>query len=137
MQHEERSHAPLAPPASPERRRSGGIWRLRQKVREGAFSPEWMASPWSSLAVAYGSGLLFSAFTIFVTWSLLRIFSMFALQGALPVLATLVVALLWGTGPGILTTVVSAILFNIVIVHPAFAWSITLLQSALETCTGA
>src|ERR1051326_8009190 len=98
MQHEERSDAPLTLPASPERRHSGVIWRrLYQKVREGAFSPEWMTSPWNSLVVGYGSALLFPAFTILVNWFLLRIFPMFALQGVLPLLATLVVALLWGT----------------------------------------
>ena len=134
MQHEERSDAPLILPASPRRRRFGAIWqRLRRKVREGAFSPEWMTSPWNSLAVGYGSGLLFPALTILLTWFLLHIFPMFALQGILPLLATLVVALLWGTGPGLLATVMGTVLLNFFIFHPAFAWNVALLQSVLET----
>lgn len=134
MQHEERSDAPLALPASPERCRSGAIWqRLRQKVREGAFSPEWLTSPWNSLAVGYGSALLFPALAILLTWFLLHMLPMFALQGILALLTTLVVALLWGTGPGLLATLAGAVLLNFFIFHPVFAWSISLLQPFLET----
>lgn len=134
MQHEERSDAPLTLPASTERRLPVAFWqRLRQKVREGAFSPEWLASPWNSLTVAYCSALLFPVLTIFLTVFLIRIFPMFALQGILSLLATLVVALLWGTGPGLLATVVSVVLLNLFIFHPVFAWSIALVQPFLET----
>lgn len=134
MQHEERSHAPPALPASPERRRPVALWqRLRQKVRDAAFSPEWLASPWNGLVVGYGSALLCPAFIILAVWFLLHIFPMFALQGVLPLLATLAVALLWGTGPGLLATLTGAILLNFLILHPVFTWNISLLQTFLET----
>src|SRR5690348_4200586 len=80
MHHEEHSDAPRVLPASSKRRRPGQFWqRLRQKVREGAFSPAWLVSPWNSLAVGYGSALLFPALAVLLTWFLLRIFPMFAL----------------------------------------------------------
>src|SRR5579859_64811 len=134
MQHEERSDAPLTLPASSERRRPVAIWqRLRQKVREGTFSPEWLESPWNSLAIGFGSALLFPVLTIFLTVFLIRIFPMFALQGILSLFVTLVVALLWGTGPGLLATVASTVLLNLFIFHPVFAWNISLVQPFLET----
>src|SRR5947209_5247187 len=85
MQHEERSDAPVALPASPERRRPVAIWqRLRQKIREAAFSPEWMASPWNSLAVGYGAALVLPVALVCLTWFLLHVFPMYALPGIPP-----------------------------------------------------
>jgi signal transduction histidine kinase len=63
---------------------------------------------------------------------IVEIFPTFAISGAFTFLAILAIALLWGTGPGLLATLFGAILFNLFILPPHFTWSWTT-QHVIET----
>jgi PAS domain S-box-containing protein len=65
---------------------------------------------------------------------LMHIFPSFAIPGVLNILAILGVALLWGTGPGVLSTLVATGLFNFFILSPQFSWSLNTPQHVFETC---
>jgi PAS domain S-box-containing protein len=50
------------------------------------------------------------------------------------VMAILVVAILWGTAPGLLATLWGTILFNLIVLSPRYSLSINSFQDAFETC---
>ncbi len=111
-----------------------GCWRrVRQTVRASTFSPTWLAVPWSLPVVGYVAAVCMPATMILLTRLLVYTFPHFALQGVLSLFAILVVALLWGTGPGLVATFIGAFLFNYFILPPPFTWSFFLLQPLLET----
>ena len=139
IQREKRSDATLALPASPQRhnrrleQRRGQQKKLRRMARGSVFSPAWLSAPWNSPVIGYAAALFLPVALACLTWFLLRIFPLYALPGILPLLATLVVALLWGSGPGLLATLMGALLLNVIVFRPVLIWDLSLVQSLLET----
>ncbi|HEY6406678.1 MAG TPA: PAS domain-containing protein, partial [Ktedonobacteraceae bacterium] len=119
----------------PPRSRLAQSWeRIRSWLRASSFSPEWLTAPWNYLVVGYLFAILVSVGAIIVTFLLIRIFPTFAFSGVLAVVVILGVALLWGTGPGLLTTLLETVLLNFFILMPHFSWSLNTLQNVFETC---
>jgi PAS domain S-box-containing protein len=108
--------------------------RLSLWLRASAFSPEWLTAPWNHPLVGYLFAILIPGGTIILTLLLMRIFPMFAFPGTINILAIVGVALLWGTGPGLLSTLWGTVLLNFFILSPQFTWSLNTLQHVFETC---
>jgi PAS domain S-box-containing protein len=148
LEHEELSSAPLrdgqpllsqsdAPKGMsepPKQSQAGFDWRrVREAVWTSAFSPRWLPVPWNFPVVGYIAAVCLSSAMILLSWLLHQVFLTVALLGMLPLLAILLVALLWGTGPALIATLIGALLFNFVILPPSFTWNFSLLQPVLET----
>src|SRR5215472_1115011 len=125
---------PTGTPEPSGQSRPGINWqRIRQVMRKSAFSPNWLPVPWRFPVVGYVAAVCLIGMALLLTMLLKGVFPTFALQGLLALLVILLVALLWGTGPGLVATLVGAVLFNFFILPPPFTWSFFLLQSILET----
>lgn len=123
----------------PEKRRGSALKRttgelsvgwnkFRFLVRDAAFTPEWLGSPWNHLIVAYLAAFLIPCLTTLLTYAILIWYPTFSISSSLPVLGVLIVAIVWGTGPGLLTTLISAILLNYFLLSPALTWSLDFKQ---------
>jgi PAS domain S-box-containing protein len=102
--------------------------------RASTFTPEWLTAPWNHPVVGYLFALLLPVGSIILALLLRQIFLTFVLPGVLIVMAILVVAILWGTGPGVLATLWGTILFNFIVLSPRYTWSLDTLQHVFETC---
>jgi len=102
--------------------------------RASTFTPEWLTAPWNHPVVGYLFALLLPVGSIILALLLRQIFLTFVLPDVLIVMAILVVAILWGTGPGVLATLWGTILFNFIVLSPRYTWSLDTLQHVFETC---
>ncbi len=108
--------------------------RVSVWLRTSSFSPEWLIAPWNHPVVGYFVAILMPVATIILTLLLMHIFPSFAIPGVLNILAIMGVALLWGTGPGLLSTLLATVLLNFFILSPQFSWSLNTPQHVFETC---
>jgi PAS domain S-box-containing protein len=108
--------------------------RIRYWLRASTFSPEWLTSPWNHPVVGYLFAFLLPMGSIILTLLLRSIFLTFALPGLLSILVISVVALIWGTGPGLFATLWGTILLNFIILSPQSNWSLDTFQQIFETC---
>jgi PAS domain S-box-containing protein len=115
------------------RSRTPLLKRLRYWLRVSTFSPEWLTKPLNYPLIGYGVAILLPVLVVMLTYLFTRIFPTFAFPGALETLEILVVALLWGIGPGLLSTLVGIVLLNFFILPPPFTWSFMTVQDGVET----
>jgi PAS domain S-box-containing protein len=108
--------------------------RVSVWLRTSTLSPEWLIAPWNHPVVGYFVAIAIPVVTTFLTWLLMHIFSSFAIPGVLNILAIFGVALLWGTGQGVLSTLLATVLLNFFILSPQFSWSLNTPQHVFETC---
>lgn len=122
----------------PERRSSAlflpyRVWdSTRQWFAKNTFSPFWLKGRWRHPGASYGFALLLEICALFVTYLLARLFPMFVFPGALTFIAVTFIALSWGAGPGLLATVLGALLINYVVLVPYFTWDIDGWDDAIE-----
>lgn len=125
---DERSAKPDKQRESPFKRTSGELsvgWKkFRFLVRDAAFTPEWLGSPWNHPIAAYLAAFLIPCLTTLLTYAILMWYPTFSISGSLPILGVLIVAIVWGTGPGLLTTLISAALLNFFLLTPPLTWSL-------------
>ncbi len=107
--------------------------RVSVWLRASTFSPEWLTAPWNHPVAGYFVAILMPVGTIILTLLLMHIFPSFAFPDVLNILAILVVALLWGIGPGVLSTLLATALLNFFILWPQFSWNLNTLQHVFET----
>ncbi len=107
--------------------RSVGGW-----LSMNTFTPGFLTDPWRHPVIGYIVAVLVPLVSVTITLLLLAIFSFSTLTDVLPLLGIACVALLWGTGPGLLATLNSTVLLNVVILSPQFTWSTTL-KDVVET----
>ncbi|HXZ05093.1 MAG TPA: ATP-binding protein [Ktedonobacteraceae bacterium] len=108
--------------------------RLADRLRDSTFTPEWLPAPWNHPVLSYIFAFLVPFGSIILALLLKQIFLTFVFPGVLIIMAILVVALLWGTGPGLLATLWGTILFNILVLSPRYALSLSTFQDVFETC---
>src|SRR5256714_1217862 len=80
-----------------------------------------MAGGWGHPAVSYVVAVLLQMVALAVVVGLVQIFHGFPFPGALPILAVVVVALSWGTGPSLVATLVGALLLTALIRPPGLS----------------
>ncbi len=101
------------------------IWRaLARWLEASAFSPAWMpgslAHPLAGYLFAIGSQFV----ALLGTWALVQVLPGFTFPAAVAFLAITFTALGWGLGPGLLSTIVGALLVNYLLLPPHFSWSV-------------
>ena len=116
--------------SGPER----GWKRLTLRLRASTFTPEWLPEPWNHPILSYVFAILLPLGSMILALLLRQLFLTFVFPGVLLVIAILVVALLWGTGPGLLATLWGTILFNVIILAPQYSLSLNTIQDIFETC---
>jgi K+-sensing histidine kinase KdpD len=108
-----------------------------QAVRGGMQThmlvPGWLTRSWSHPILGYFGAILLSGIVVAITFLLVRFFPSFPYSGALSILGILVIALWWGAGPSLLATLLIALLLDVVIFPPQFAWSLRTAQQIVDT----
>ena len=107
---------------------------LTHWLRASTFTPEWLPAPWNHPISSYIFAILIPLMSIILALLLKHIFLTFVFSGVLIIMSILVVAFLWGTGPGLLATLWGTILFNISLISPQYSLSLSSFQDAFETC---
>jgi len=111
------------------------IWkRLTHWLKVSTFTPEWLPAPLNHPISGYIFALLIPLVSIILTLLLKQIFHTFVFPGVLIIIAIMVVAILWGTAPGLLATLWGTVLFHLIVLSPRYSLSINAFQDAFETC---
>lgn len=110
----------------------GMLKRIRHLIESSTFTPELLIARWSHPAMGFLMAMLLPVLATALMLLLTEIFPTFAISGAFTFLVILAVSLLWGPAPGLLTTLFGAVLFNLFILLPHFAWSLST-QHVIET----
>jgi PAS domain S-box-containing protein len=108
--------------------------RLTHSLRATISTPEWLPAPWNHPISSFVFALLLPLVSIILTLLLKQIFHTFVFPGVLIFMTILVVAILWGTGPGLFATLWGTILFNVIVLSPQYAFSANTFQDVFETC---
>jgi len=96
----------------------------RHWLLANTFVPSWLPQRWRHPLVSYLGTVVLLAVAIVWDALLIRAFPAFAFQ-ALPVMLLIVfVALNWGAGPGLLATLLGAVLLDYIVVMPQFRWNL-------------
>jgi|GEM_PF-458226 len=108
--------------------------RLTHWLSSSSITPEWVPAPWNYPVTGFICAILVPVVMILVTLLLKHIFLTFVFPGVLIIIAILIVAFLWGTGPGLLATLWGTALFNLSVLSPQYSLSLNALQDVFETC---
>src|SRR6266568_5921693 len=119
---QETPHAPL-----------GSLWlTIRHWLVAHTFAPPFLTGRWSHPAVGYLLAVLLQVVTVTGLVELIRLFPSFQFQEVLLILVVLVVALTWGAGPGLLATLVGAVLLTFLLLPPVFSLMIVRIEDVLD-----
>jgi PAS domain S-box-containing protein len=111
------------------------IWkRLTHWLKASTFTPEWLPAPLNHPISGYIFALLVPLVSSILILLLKQIFLAFIFPGVLIIIAIMVVAVLWGTAPGLLATLWGTILFNLIVLSPRYSLSINTSQDVFATC---
>ncbi len=125
--------APLRESKRWEYPRWRGYWQgMQQWLLVNTFAPSWLPNRWHIPLIGYIVAIMLQGIFVTVTLLLLQLFPTFAFSGVLEVVVVALVALSWGAGPSLVATLVGALLLELVILPPAFAWGITTGQQVAE-----
>ena len=107
--------------------------RLTHWLSSSTITPEWVPAPWNHPITGFICAILIPLLSILVTFLLKQIFLTFVFPATLIVIAVVIVAFLWGTGPGLLATLWGTILFNLIILSPQYSLSLNAFLDVFET----
>jgi len=108
--------------------------RLVHWLKSSTITPEWLPAPWNHPITGFIFAILIPVVSILLALLLKHIFLTFVFPATLIVITIVVVAFLWGTGPGILATLWGTVLFNWVVLSPQYIVSLNTFQDVFETC---
>jgi len=116
-----------------------GLGRFWQPVcrwfQDNTFAPAWLPGRWQHPLVGALVGAALEATAVTIDLLLLQVFPTFQLTGILLLLPVLLVALTWGAGPSLISTLVGAALLNSFILTPRFSSHCTARSIAPKTCS--
>lgn len=116
------------------RPRSGGAnARPRRWLDASSFAPLWLPPSLRHPAVGYLMAVLSQGAATGLILLLDQVFPRFAFPSALGLLVIVLVALSWGAGPGIVSTVVSAMLINVLVLPPRATLSLATAGEIVST----
>ncbi|HEY7126976.1 MAG TPA: PAS domain S-box protein [Ktedonobacterales bacterium] len=102
----------------------GTSWKvLRRRLQVNSFSPRWLPESLRHPAIGYLAALLIQTIAILTVFFLFQPLPDFTFESLLPVLVVVVVALGWGTGPGLLATLLGAFFFYYLLFPRPFIWA--------------
>src|SRR5438067_955515 len=96
---------------------------LCQWVRAHAVVPDRLPRLWRRPPLGYLVAVLAQLAAVSLTWRLAHVVPDFWFRGSLSFLAVAVIALRWGVGPSLLSTLLGGALLNYLILPPHTAWS--------------
>src|SRR6266568_3904646 len=105
---------------------------IRHWLVAHTFAPPFLTGRWSHPAVSYLLAVVLQVITVTSLVALIRLFPSFQFQEALLILVVLVVALTWGVGPGLLATLVGAVLLTLLFLPPVFSLMIARIEDGLD-----
>jgi PAS domain S-box-containing protein len=114
----EQASDPHLPTIKPGLRR-----RLRSWFAASTFAPSWLPTNLQHPFFGYFVSLLMQAVAVLSSLYLDAMLQVFIFVGSLEVLAIALVALSWGVGPSILSTLFGALLFDYIILPPHLSWA--------------
>ena len=100
------------------RQRAFGDW-----LRATTFVPDWLPLRWRSQAVSYGIAACVTIVATALAWATVNAFPRFPYHSVFSLLATFLVALAMGSGPGLAAAVLSALLLDFVVASPHFTFA--------------
>jgi PAS domain S-box-containing protein len=111
-----------------------GFWQAMQRwllmdIFTLSWLPGWLRTPMIGYAVA----IVLQGTFVTITLLLLQVFPTFAFSGVFEVVVVALIALSWGAGPSLFATLVGALLLQLVVLPPAFGWSLNNGQQVAET----
>ncbi len=98
---------------------------LRRWITANTFTPLWLAGRWPHPAVSYLAAALTELVSALVVVALVHAAPTFRFVEAPLLVAIVLVALMWGAGPGILATLVGVGLLDVLLLPPYFALSLS------------
>ncbi len=107
--------------------------RLSHFFRSNTFTPQWFPKEWRHPGIGYLLGVVFQVIAALGTILFMHIFPTFAFSGLLEILGIAIVALNFGTGPSLLSTLVGIILLNFFVLQPHYSLSLSDVQSFVES----
>ncbi len=102
----------------------GLLWKIRHWFRVNSFSPGFLTRPWSHPAFGYLAACLLQTMAVAAIVLILHVDRPFRFPEALLLLVVLVVSLIWGAGPGIVTTLVGTALLIFLLLPPILSLGI-------------
>lgn len=116
----------ITPSMPPARRRRWllllrwALWWFRSNTYVPAWIPSVIRQPW----VCYAAAALIEVTAAFVTFEAILPFPAFAVRGALPLLALVLVAIEFGAGPSLMATLLGAFLLDYLLLPPYQSFAI-------------
>jgi len=107
--------------------------RLSHIFLSNTFTPQWFPEAWRHPAIGYLLGVVLQVIAALGTVFFMHIFPTFAFSGLLEVLGIAIIALNFGTGPSLLSTLVGIILLNFFVLQPHYSLSLSDVQSFVES----
>lgn len=103
--------------------RSNLGYRMRHWFIASTFTPLWLPTKLRHPIFGYLIALLLQALAILTAFYLDQNLQNFIFPGSLEVLAIALVALSWGVGPSVISTLVGACLLDYMLLPPRFSWT--------------
>ncbi len=97
------------------------------------FAPQWLPKPWQHPVVGYVIGIALQIVAALSTVLIMHIFPTFVFSGLLEILCVAIVALNFGTGPSLLSTLLGIIFLNFFVLPPRSSLSLNEVQSFVES----
>ncbi|MEO7022084.1 MAG: ATP-binding protein [Ktedonobacteraceae bacterium] len=98
-------------------------YRVRHWFVASTFTPAWLPARLHHPVFGYVIALLLQTMAVLATFYLDQGLQNFIFPGSLEVLAIALVALNWGVGPSVISTLVGAILLDYTLLPPQFSWT--------------
>ncbi len=113
--------------------RSSFWLELQRWFLVNTFAPQWLPKPWDHPIVGYVIGIGLQLIAALGTILLMHIFPTFVFSGLLEILCVSIIALNFGTGPSLLSTLLGILLLNFFVLPPHFSLSLNDIQSFVES----
>ncbi len=97
------------------------------------FAPQWLPKPWQHPIIGYLIGIVLQVLAALGTILLMHIFPTFAFSGLLEILCVAIIALNFGTGPSLLSTLLGLVLLNVFVLPSHPSSSLNDIQSFVES----
>ena len=100
---------------------------------DNTFAPSWLPPAWRRPEVGYAAALITAAAATVITAALGAVLPNFPLPGVVALLGVVLVALSWGAGPSLVTTVVMALLLDFFVLAPRLTLTVSSAEDVIAT----
>ena len=97
------------------------------------FAPQWLPKPWQHPVVGYIVGIVLQCIATLGTILLMHSFPTFVFSGLLEILCVAIIALNFGAGPSLFSTLVGMVLLDFFVLPPRFSFDVSGAQGVVES----